>query len=402
MCYFKTVFPFLISVACVTLSGCHSDKEETPAEPETLITLEIDPSFVLISEAWVYATDETGEVLDVGRYYTGQTTKLSSIKPVDKVNLTFFQRYEKTHFTRIHTYAAVPKGSMLRFVGSSEGGDTDASASIVLSNVKDDPGATLNMSNAYPDWTKVGDDWHANFSFYHDIPDLLVIAYRDDVPVYNWIKDLHNGDEVTRDFLADFHPFPHLLNLDFEGANRGNIYGYYSGKRSGPGGVMLVDDILNTTYTPTPVLGYVEGFDSYSTTIYNQKENGTVTYYKNGSPVTKLTIPTFTFSLIKKDKDGLDFNFSEDYHFLTSTWAYTVGLERANCEITAPKGAVVKGPVIPKEIQTFYADLPLNNLSPAGIELFQNIQGYTYQDLLSEAFGNPRAASEYYIFAPEY
>ena len=113
-----------------------------------------------------------------------------------------------------------------------------------------------------------------------------------------------------------------------------------------------------------------------------------------------LTIPTFTFSLIKNDKDGLDFNFSEHYDFLTSTWSYKVGLERANCEITVPQGAVVKGPVIPKEIQTFYPDLPLNNLKPSSIELFENIQGYTYPDLLSEAFGSPRGASEYYIFAP--
>ena len=401
MRYLKTVFPFLISVACVALSGCHSDKEETPAEPETLITLEIDPSFVLISEAWVYATDETGEVLDVDRYYTGQTTTLSSVKQVDKVNLTFFQRYERTHFTRIHTYAAVPKGTMLRFVGDSEA-DTDSHASIVLSNFKDDPGGYLNLSNGYPDWTKVGDDWHANFSFYHDIPDLLLTCYRDGVPVYNWIKGLHNGDEVKRDFLTDFYPFPHQLNLDFEGANSGNVFGYYTGKRSGPGGFLLVDNILEPTYTPTPVLGYIEGFDSYNTTVTNLKDNGTVTYHKNGSLVVNLTIPTFTFSLIKNDKDGLDFNFSEDYDFLTSTWSYKVGLERANCEITVQKGAVVKGPVIPKEIQTFYPDLPLNNLSPSSIELFQNIQGYTYQDLLSEAFGNPRGASEYYIFAPGY
>ncbi|AYB32502.1 hypothetical protein [Chryseolinea soli] len=375
MRYLKSTAPLFVLLVCIFLSGCQKDEV---TGPKAILSLQVDANYTETGDHWIFATDATGEVLDVKPYSAGEAVTLTSEKAVDKMNVTLFRYYEDViitstyKYTNLNTYADIPVGTALHFGSTTVDNGPKATAHFTIANTN---GTQVNFTNgsslserSETDFTNgVGE--LVDLSFYGAPSDMLMTGYRSGIPVYNWVKGLKDGDVVSRDFQTDFMPYPHQLFLDFGGTSSG-----YVKARNAAGKSYFMSDSYFSTGA-TPVIGFIDGFASYQMYIDNTKPNGTVSYYKSGPFNLSPTIPTFNFSISKKDFLDYAFDFSQDYTTYGVTWSYSDGLEYTWWSVSAPAGTTLTKLNIPDEIAAKYPKLDESKFGKISIGFTKVLQG---------------------------
>ncbi|HEY5744846.1 MAG TPA: hypothetical protein VIU12_02110 [Chryseolinea sp.] len=393
----------LLFVLCVTflLFGCHKDDDVTG--PHTILTLQVDAGYPVATDSWIFATNDGGEVLDVKSYIAGQTVTLVSDKVGDKINVTFFISSETSSKTSyFSTYADVPGGTVLHLAASASSSQEleQGTVKFMISNYHYGSSAVDFSNTGSGSGTASSDMLDMDMSFYGP-SDILMSGYRKGVPVYNWAKGVKDGDVVTRDFDADFVDFPHQRKLDFTGTNHGVVYGV-----NADGSYLVVLDtyqLLRTTYkTDQPVIGYIDGFDSYDMTVTSEKSNGSISYQNSGALDLSFTMPkAFNFSLQSKGMRDLSFSFSEDYTYYSSIWSYTQDSEYIKWYFHGPAGVSVKGMSLPSEIAAKYPQINMSKFTHADISFTKIVEGGSYlESMLGATVTNDRKTRKEYSYRP--
>ncbi|SHH64107.1 hypothetical protein SAMN04488109_4776 [Chryseolinea serpens] len=394
------IVALLFSFASVFLSSC--SRTEEPSGPQTILTIQVDTDYGLSGDDWVYATDNSGAVLDVKPYADGQTVTLTSVSRPDKINVTFFYApgdpSERPFFS---TWAAIDRGTTLHFETEKTETLQESDATLKISNypwpitqwmgISNGHGVVASTSSSQSGVLKV------DFSFYDAPSDLLLYGYRGEVPVYNWANSVNAGDVVARDFESDFVPFPHTFQLNFEGSNKAEVTGVNSKKTR----ITLLSTWLWNLSTH-PVIGYLDGFDSYELLVMNLNTNGATVYKKNGTIDPSFKIPAFTFSLTNRSVQDFAFNFSEPYTYHQITWAVPAGTEGAWWRLNVPSGQRVGGLVIPAEIAAKYSHLNVDKLQYSYMQFYQFVSGRSYPEgMPGMAVTDAETALEYYVYTPK-
>jgi hypothetical protein len=396
----------LLFILCVTffLSGCHHENDE-PTGPQTILTLQVDADYGLEGDNWIFASDENGELLDVKSYADGQTVTLMSEKRPEKITVTRFQYKVQDSFgtvaTLFNTWAAVPSGTTLHLKADISTGEGWADKAVIkvanYSGSVEQVGVSVASGAGVSSWLQSG-NLELNLSFSGAPTDILIYCLRDGQPVYNWAKGVKTNDVIERDFITDFTPYPHQFKLNFEGNNSAAILGYHS-TSSRP--TLLLDSYW-TDQSDNPIIGYLDGYDSYEMTVANVKANGTTRYHRKGDINYSFEIPTYTFSLVNSDMQNFSFNFSRDYTYHEITWYSRIGSGYTLWTVNAPAGESVKDLAIPSEIATKYPQLDVSNLAYYSIEFDQIIKGRTYlESVPGIGATNPEGTLEEYVYFPK-
>lgn len=364
----------LMVLACVFLAGCQKDEEI--GTPKTILTLQVDAGTSLVGDNWIFATDATGEVLGVEQYAPGKTVTFTSAKAVDKITVNFFQYSEQQvettmqRYTWISSYADVPAGTALHIEADRTDLPPWSKATFSLTDVDNGDIGFTNGSVADPSYVLSNGTLDVDLSFFGSPSDVLMTGYRAGVPVYNWATGVKDGDKITRDYETDFTPFQHQITLDFDGITSAYVLAQNARGKN-------YSLIRNPNETPgvKPVIGYVDGFDSYRTTIRNAQTNGVVTYEKSGTFNLSPTIPAFTFSKISDDFQDYAFNFSQDYTYYAVAWGYSDGADYFSWNKTALAGTTVKQLSIPKEIAAKYPTPDASKFKFYGVGFTKVLQG---------------------------
>ena len=376
-----------LSSAGAFLSGCHNEDAE-PTVPQAILTLQVDKGYGLLDDKWIFASDENGEILDVQPYEDGQTITLMSEKRPDKINVTLFKYGalvlvdtqlsfttwgDVASGTTFHLKAAAPPSNNLE--------RTEADLKISNFNVTM---SQLGISNGY----SVGYQGSLalghlalDLSFYGAPSDILLYSWHSDVPVYHMATDVKSNDVIDLDFMTDFTPFPHPFKLDFAGKNAAIIEGYDAKKALN---ITLLDTW--STESDHPIIGYLDGYDSYYMRVSNFQANGhSTSYQKKGAINYSFDMPTYAFSVANSTLQNFSFNFSLDYTYSTALWQLISGKEYTWWTVNAPSGYTVKGLSIPSQILAKYPQLDVNKLEHVSTSFTDVVKGRSYQESLPGA-----------------
>jgi hypothetical protein len=399
----RVITLLFLSCAGAFLSGCNNDDDEPTVLPQTILTLKVDQDYGQQGDRWIFASDENGEILDAQPYADGQTVTLTSEKHPDKINVTLFSYvvYE-TKNTQIsfYTWGDVASGTTLHFKTikvDNPSNPESGEATIRVSNYTGT--AIVGISNGYG-FSYGGSISNGNLevdlSFYGVPSDILLYGWRSEVPVYYLATGVKSNDVIERDFMTDFTPYPHQFQLNFPGQNSALIQGYDAKKSLN---ITLMDTSAPNNLSDHPVIGYLDGFDSYDMTVTNVHENGSTTYHQKGAIDFSFDMPTYTFSLSDNTLQNFSFNFSHDYTYHTALWSHVAGKEYTWWTVNAPSGYAVKGLSIPSEIMAKYPRLDMNNLDYASLNFTEVIKGRSYEEFLPGAtVANADGAVEDYVY----
>ena len=367
--------------AATYLSACFDDDADIEV-PQTLLTL--DPQAIpalltldaqniphLTPYHWVYATDADGNILDVKKTVGREQLILSSVRKVDEFNLNTVSGVVDTNGTtylHIQTYADVETGSTFD-VRYGTGGlvMTDPGAVTFKINGYDGPEHGILFTNRgfYLDYEEKieGGSFNANIQMCRLPSDVLLTTYRDGIPVYAKVMGVKEGDFLELDMNKNFTPFEHQRKLDFKGySNNGWVLGgYLDDNRKFPGlQFHLIDSYrLSGTKDETdqPVIGYIDGFDTYSMYVSNFQPSGYVSYYKQGQiedTFASFTMPTFTYRALNTDLRHFTFQFSEDFTYYSAYFNSESAIASMTWSIHAPKGKKVIIGKVPSQILAAY------------------------------------------------
>ncbi|SHH64205.1 hypothetical protein SAMN04488109_4781 [Chryseolinea serpens] len=385
------------------LSSCHKDDEVTG--PHTILTLQVDAGYTLATDDnWIFATDDAGEVLDVKSYAGGETVTLVSDKAGDKITVTFFRHHEASSKTSIfNTYAGIPSGTALHLIvpAPSRRESLPGKATFMISNFH--PGSSFvqfsNGDSYSASGTITSTEADMEVSFYGVPSDFVLSGYRAGVPVYNWAKEVKDGDIIKRDFDTDFVALPHQRTLDFEGVNTATL-----SSSDGKSNFSILDtySLMGTAYaTDHPVIGYLDGFASNLLVVTNTKANGRVSYRNDGEIDFSFTMPTFTFSLQSNGIRDLAFSFSEDHNYYFSNWDYTQDTEWIRWYFSAPAGVSTKSLSVPHEIAAKYSQIDVSKFVLLSINFTKIIEGASYpQDMPGMKTSDDKTRKQY-TFSPK-
>lgn len=243
-------------------------------EKVTLLNIRVDglPSEQI--EYWIFVSDNAGKALGLQKCTPGNFVLSSDVK-LQQVNITIFKKWlqYQSAYTA-DTYTEVPVGGTVVLTGPVSVPERIGTAHVTVTNCETPPLRMLATvtSSSYSnkgliDQRYFNGIYDATFSLVYNQELLLMTVFRDGDPVYYLNEDLRPGDDVTTN-LADFKPFDLVLNLD-EISGR---TAYSAGIREidGQDFIFQISNIELTSFTPNPTprrIGYVNGFDSYLTSI---------------------------------------------------------------------------------------------------------------------------------------
>src|SRR5688572_3620924 len=387
----------LLCLICAStyLSACSDDNDDEV--PQTLLTLDPQTISNHWSDHWVYATDAHGNILDVKKTVGREQLSLSSLRKVDKFNLNIISGSVGTNgmtYLHMQSYADVETGSTFD-VRYGTGGLTlrDPGSVAFKINGYEGPEHGIMFTNRgyYLDYEEKieGGSFNANIQMCQLPTDVLLTTYRDGVPVYAKFAGVKDGDFLELDMNQNFKPFEHQRKLDFKGySNSGWVLGaYLDDNRKFPGfHFNLIDSYrLNGTKDETdqPVIGYIDGFDTYRMYVSNFQPSGYVSYWKQGQiedTFASFDMPTFTYRTLNTDLRHFAFQFSEEFTYYAAYFSSESAIATMDWAIHAPQGKKVKIGNIPNEILAAYPMIRPEAFEYSGCSLTKVITGDSYKE----------------------
>jgi len=385
--------------------------------PQTLVSLDPQTISSITPDHWVYATDSNGFILDVQKTIGSERLILSSVRRVDKFNLNIVSAGVGTNgktYLSIQTYTDVEAGATfdVRY-GTGGLGMTNPGAVTFKINGYDGPEHGILFTNRgfYLDYEEKieGGSFNANIQMCRLPSDVLLTTYRHGIPVYAKVMGVKEGDFLELD-MNNFTPFEHQRKLDFKGySNNGWVLGgYLDDNRKFPGlQFHLIDSYrLSGTKDETdqPVIGYLDGFDTYLLYVSNYQPSGYVSYYKQGQiedTFASFTMPTFTYRTLNTDLRHFTFQFSEDFTYYSAYFNSESAIASMTWSIHAPKGKKVIIGKVPSQILAAYPMIRTEAFQYSNCSLTKVITGDSYRESILGIGLEPLSPEfEYYTFSP--
>jgi hypothetical protein len=223
---------------------------------------------------------------------------------------------------------------------------------------------------------------------------ILVVSYRDGLPVHKWVQDIKPGDNVTVDF-ASFE-VSKLIPVNkpiVNGSVRSIVGGDYAGDISRGHILSSIENRMNSlssAASATYQLGYLDGFDTYFTAVEEKHlccEGPSVSYRKLGTIPKSINLPDNSFQLVTPEMDRFAYVFTNEYTekevFFESASLPELGI---TWSIRAPMGVSLAVPKLPGQVLQLYPELKTSNLKLSHIRFSKELDGYSYQQILADVF----------------
>ncbi len=392
---------------------------EQPDERSELLRVTIEPGYFIVGDGaiWAILSDASGRTLDIKEIKGDETELVFSGLPVKSLALTFLSY-------NIFTNQGVLERKQF-YLHTTMG--LDANQNIVMSRRPPSPSNPIPpvvdqipfTINNYSDAKDAIPAFHfsdgffccyatllyntisyqppffsGEFSLRQDPRSVLIVTYRDGIPVHKWMENVSPGNSMTIDF-STFEPsrtipinkpvydgqVRSVLNAGFEGdISQGHILSALETRRNS----------LSSADKPVFQLGYIEGFDKYIVGVQENPlntEGPNVYYAKAGAIPGRIDLPVNTFELGNAEMDRFSYTFTNEYTYKSASFTIENLRELGiNWSIQAPRGVALKAPALPPSLARLYPELANKKLQLSAIEFIQPLDGFTYQEQVANYF----------------
>lgn len=401
-------------VALLALQACNEKNEPEPA-PETFLTVTLGADYYVDSDMWIFATDETGKVLDAGPIKTGSSVALQTLSPPELVNLTVYYNNGGTQMRHLfYTYGGINSGDEITLERTQPTNFLPPVAGNATINIQNcSPYADFNLSDghAYSQFnSQANTAVNASFDLRQDASNILITSHMGmDRPVYGWVNDVTDAGSYTIDFNS-LTPFPKNISVSFTGSTAAFIIGRKSDV--GSTGYIMANHGFSTISADLALakFGYLDGFDEYSvitSTAATMPDYYRNTYYlKDGTSLPEeITFPDNTLVIKDSNIGNFGFDYSSTYTYRGHYWIEEDATDHMiHWRMYTDKPTTPPITELPEAFMAKYPSISLNDLTYFQSEFFKHEDGYTYAQFLNDMFaGRTPEQREYFgvLFQPK-
>ena len=384
-------------VALLVLQACN-EKDEPAPEPETFLTVTLSTNYYINDDMWIFATDETGKVLDATPVKSGSSFTLKALSPPELINLTVYYKGGGVNVNHLfYTYAGITNGDEITLAR--------AQSSFFLPPVNGE--ATLNIQNCSPYASLSLSDGHAYsqvhsqantsvnalFDLRQQTSNILVSSYIGmDKPVYGWVNNVGNAGVYTIDF-NNLTPFPRDISVMF--SESVSVFLIGRGADDASTGYVMANHGFSTI-SPDPTLakfGYLEGFDEYrlvATTTRSTSNYFRITrYLKYGDSLPEdISFPDNTLNIKESAIGNFSFDYSSTYTYRSHYWREDATDHTVHWQVYTDEATTPPITELPEAFAAKYPSVSLNNLTYSESEFHKHENGYTYAQFLLDNFAS--------------
>ncbi len=221
----------------------------------------------------------------------------------------------------------------------------------------------------------------ASIELHTDPSDIIISGYRDNIPVYNWFKNVKINDQVSANW-QNFTPCKLIMTdkklklFQLTGCPTAAEFPIYT---------MPSNDLWagsnSSKDSPTgPRAGYIEGLDHYySHIVFDRPAGQSVDYFLAGPPPSgNITYPDYTFQKSGTTDDDLSFSLSVPYTYKRVHFYNQFTQQSLGWEVYALPDDKVVIPDLPQIILSKYPGLTADKLALGAIEAIQMLLGPEY------------------------
>lgn len=395
----KTIrFLTIISVFTATV-GCDREPDPSPFLTVDVGFVEVDPTH----ELWIFANDENGRLIDIRRLQKG-TNYLQSVRSdIAAVDLTVVRVHEGSH--SFITYKTVKIDRPIKINTFNPVFAPANQVDLVVSNYNEgnDPYTALTFDGGFgytgysDSHTFTNGELKTPVAVYVDPGKLLISGYRSGEPVYSLTSGIKTRLVVKVDF-TNFLPLENKVVI--QDASSAQIYGHNHNEFN-LGNFIIQQAPPSTLANPAVTIGYVPGFDYYTTAINktDTPDEPWTQYRKVGARISNLTWPNAIIAVTDRSQENFRVECSVPID-LISTYSLFI-----------TNGMSHNWTVYGSDASAGIPDVPpmfLARLNASNKEVFSFFNGditsssgtYTHQDFLEEKLydGAPKKEYEYFKF----
>jgi len=399
----------LVATLCALVLACSKKDDPEPEQtPEVILSIEVGTQWA--NWYWVYATDDNGEVLDIKGCGRG-LTELKASTELSKINVTLCRKgdpdSQSNNFT-FTTYMGVPVKTTIELPDDpipTPGNDLGAAIFSIANYVESgDPLLNLSFSTRQQNPSvdrPVEESFENNslvlaYTLRESPAKVLVTGKRGETPVYFLKTGIKPQDQLDLDYNTDFKPADKILKIDYFGYNAATALGFMNGESN--------SYFLSSANTDSQNLGYVDGFDRYQTSIFNNNtvNRNNTQYFKEGTPASAITFPLHNLTVTNPGRATFDFTLIPSYTYARAEWRYSVGSDVITMTTYGDASTKLKCFDFPAKLTEMYQFLDKLDRSKIlfnTMKVYQHVDGFTYADFLAATLrGEKPATTEVFIF----
>ena len=404
-------------VLLIFLYSCDSGNDDIiDADKSAYLELEIDQSIVSFDrDFWIIITNDEGKILSDSLISAGGNIKFKEHdnEITEYLGIYFFEVSNDSEYFSANGILSVKKNSSLRFDKTRDYGDPDiGQVDIEITNYPNTtvgvnlPVTTNTQEFTYEDAEIIDaendllyDTIRFKMSIVQENDTLLIgNAYRDNDPRYLKIEGVNVGDKYSFDFFDDFIPYENMVIHEFSSTERLLLSAFVFGYKNNTS--YPISARLTSSDTRLTQFGYIDGFDSYrsSITIGKFDENGYTKYVKKGDPIkiNELDLPEFSVKVLNGSFSNFDYSYARELSWRKSSW-YGEGnsIFYVYEDLNNPCKQLSR---LPEKFSTLYEFIKLDKLEYIRSDFIENIGGYSYETYFGTYFSNYLEAEKFHYY----
>ena len=398
------------AVLCSLLFMCSITFSCTDDEPEGLTVMKVEVSADAIpnnEQKWICITDAAGNILDEHQLINGRSFELKNSFVPEYVDVTIYTLItEGQSMHLINTYKDIKSLKQIIFKPLQVGPGLPEKpwlgrATFLINNfpttsdVYSAVDFNVNMVDFFgqPDGsaTLTDNTYKQICNLYSNPAKVLITTFRDGERVYYW-ADVKPDDEVVLD-LSDFKLYDHLIATSFP-ITTGWTRGHYN-----DGSSFYVDPPSLSDLQTQETVGYIGGFDYYTTLVSSRTNERNYNYWKHGDRIDVLNFPDYTGIVTDKSITGFQYSESEPYTDGRALWALPNHVLNWTIHFAESSQATVN--FIPAQVAARVPDLTLANMKLSQFLIYKRFDGVTFPDIFDQHVGT-KEVNKFYDFLEVY
>ncbi|MEQ8535795.1 MAG: hypothetical protein RIF36_22645 [Imperialibacter sp.] len=385
---------------------CFSCEKES--EGFSLLTIMVEENAINEGqEQWVYISEPSGKVLDSRKCKNGEVFELKGPVAIEAIDVTrYIHNSGGSRFSSASSFLGINTGQTL-IIGAQDvyqPAEVIGTATITIVNYHESisPGQTIKFSfgtSGPPISSHAVSETRllATVNLFKNPQELLMTGFKGGQRVYLKVAAMLPDENLVIDFDS-FQEYDQIIEIPAEFHEDGRTIGFYDDGR----GYLLSDGYDSFLYGNETSLGYIQGYDSYSTKFNEFYGPSFVTYHKFGEPALNVELPSFTLSIVDRTTEGFSFDASFDYTYKSAQWLYSSADGPTNglsWTVYGDAEANVRIPAVANIVYKKESGLKIEDFSIYELNCTQRLDGLSYAGFVSNTFENKSSAEyEYFIF----
>ncbi|WP_339794882.1 hypothetical protein [uncultured Imperialibacter sp.] len=358
-------------------------------------------------EQWIYISEPSGKVLDIHKCKNGEMFELKGPVALGEIDVTRYIRNSGgSRFSSASSFLGINTGQTLTIGTQDEYQPSEiigtATIEIVNYHESETPSETIKfsfgeyglpISSHSVSQTRL----LATVNLFKNPQELLMTGFRGGQRVYLKVAAVLPDENLVIDFDS-FQEYDQIIEIPAEFHEDGRTIGFYDDGRA----YLLSDGYDSFLYGTETSLGYIQGYDSYSTKFNEFYGPSHITYHKLGEPALDVEFPSFTLSIVDRTTDGFSFDASFDYTYKSTQWLYfsADGQTGMSWTVYGDAEANVSIPTVANIVYEKESGLEIDDFSINELSCTKRLDGRTYREFVSKVFDNESFNEyEYLIFS---